>query len=372
MSQPLPFDDEDTEALKRAVLRPRMIAEHRPAVEEIDACLGDSLVMGRSDNPRLQQVLAELDDDSERARIESSLRELAAAAPGASVRHALLDHLALLRAEKKLELARMQIHAIGIYRRLAALVHERQRSPPTLDEVRELPAAVLTRLLAGRKSFFGDADLRDDLVVTPGAIAAARHALDRLVRPAESDSTWEDADGPPELPERVIAPLRELPPENREPALRLAEQDQVRSRFFRAIFLEWFSADTLDVEAVGCRTVLDWLLAIEETPHLFPFMQGQTPRQKAFRLARLTDKLLQMHEIYARTGHYARQDAWRDRLAGLKTRERLAVIGKERLPALPMSASIATAVVLLPFAAFARWVQQRIADKDFVLPPERR
>ncbi len=365
-------DDADTEALLRAARRPQLIREHRPAIEDLDAGITDGLVAGTSDHPRLRLILAELASDSERARVDASLRELAGDSGDATVRHVLLDHLALLRAEKGIELARLQIHAIGVYRRLIELLHERQGSPPGLSEVRQLPAAAMPRLLAGRRAFFGDADIRDDLVATPGAVATARAALRRLTQPSGADQDWDDANGLPPLTERHLAPLREIPDAEREPAMRLAQRDQVRSLFYRTVFTEWFAADSLDIDRCGYRTVLDWLLAVEETPHLFGFMQGQTSGQKAWRLARLTDKLLQLHEIYARCGHYARHAEWRERLAGLGTRQRLAIMAKERLPALPMTNDVAVAIMLLPFANLARWVQQRVETSDFVLPPERR
>jgi hypothetical protein len=99
-------------------------------------------------------------------------------------------------------------------------------------------------------------------------------------------------------------------------------------------------------------------------------MQGQTPGQKAWRLARLADKLLQMHEIYARVAHYRGQGAWAGQLAGLDTRASLALLSRERAPAMPMGPELMVAVMLLPFAGLAGWVQARVADKDFVLPPD--
>jgi hypothetical protein len=366
----LDLDAPDTEELLRDVRRPGIIAANRPMVEEMDAGIGDPMVSGTSDHPRVRAIIAELDDAGVRSRIVATLRTLADEGGEGTLRHVLLDHLALLRGERGIELARLQQHAIGVYREVRARLAARQGLPPDLDEIRQLPANRLARLLDGARAGFGDPGLRDDLVCTPAAFARARTALTRLMRPADCDPHWDDAAGQPALPREIEEPLLALAPEEREAARRLAARDRIRSSFHRAVFLVWFAADELDVAGSGFSTVLDWLLAIEETPHLFPFMQGQTPGQKAWRLARLADKLLQMHEIYARVAHYRGQGAWAGQLAGLDTRASLALLSRERAPAMPMGPELMVAVMLLPFAGLAGWVQARVADKDFVLPPD--
>jgi hypothetical protein len=366
----LDLDAPDTEELLRDVRRPGIIAANRPVVEEMDDGIAAAMVAGTSDHPRVRAMLAELDDDGVRARVSATLRTLADEGGDGTLRHALLDHLALMRGERGIEVARLQQHAMGVYRQVRALLADRQGQAPDLDEIRQLPAARIALLLAGRRAGFGDPGLRDDLVCTPAALARTRSALARLLRPGDGDPHWDDAAGLPTLPREVEEPLLALAPAERDAARTLAARDRIRSAFHRAVFLQWFAADELDVEGAGYATVLDWLLAIEETPHLFPFMQGQTPRQKAWRLARLADKLLQMHEIYARVAHHRGLAAWRERLTGLDTRAGLALLAKERAPALPMGSESMAAVAMLPFRDLAAWIQARVAARDFVLPPD--
>src|SRR5262245_25441499 len=57
--------------------RPLLIERHRELVEEMETSLVDAFITGEADNPRLRAMLTELDADSERARVEKTIRTIA-------------------------------------------------------------------------------------------------------------------------------------------------------------------------------------------------------------------------------------------------------------------------------------------------------
>ena len=150
-------------------------------------------------------------------------------------------------------------------------------------------------------------------------------------------------------------------------------RDRIRSQFFKDVFLGYMAADEFDPkDGEAHPTVLHWLEAIEQTPHLFPFMQGQATGQKQFRLAQLMQKLIQVHEMYARATLAAEHPSYRAAFAGLTTRERLKVMAKDRYPPLVLSPELTLAALLCPFSGLVAWVQDKVAAADFVLPPDAR
>ena len=46
------------------------------------------------------------------------------------------------------------------------------------------------------------------------------------------------------------------------------------------------------------------------------------------------------------------------------------MLAKDHYPVLPFSPELTLAALLCPFASFVTWVQKRVAEKDFVIPPD--
>ncbi|MBA3847954.1 MAG: hypothetical protein H0X45_15100, partial [Planctomycetes bacterium] len=166
-------------------------------------------------------------------------------------------------------------------------------------------------------------------------------------------------------------PLSALPEAERMQARQLLVRDRIRSRFYRDVFLIYLSPDELDQREVDAHpTVLHFLESVEATGHLYHFMQGQPAQQKAFRLGQLLQKIVQLHEMYARVALATQHPSYRDTFVGLSTRERLASMAKDHYPPLTLSNELTLAALLCPFAEFVRWVQDKTTTSDFVLPPD--
>ena len=103
---------------------------------------------------------------------------------------------------------------------------------------------------------------------------------------------------------------------------------------------------------------------------LYPFLQGQPDRQKAFRIARLTQKIVQVFEIYARVARAENDPRHQAAFVGKSTRERLGYLTKQHEPPIPLSTELSLAGMLCPFKTFVEFVQTRVQAGDFVLPPD--
>jgi len=57
--------------------RPLLIERHRKLIDEMESGLSDVLITGDPENPRLQAMLKELEVDSEKQRLQRTLRALA-------------------------------------------------------------------------------------------------------------------------------------------------------------------------------------------------------------------------------------------------------------------------------------------------------
>jgi hypothetical protein len=353
--------------------RPLLVERHRQLVEEMEGSLSDAFITGESDNQRLQAMLRELDSDSEHARVRGTITALADDPHyvAATLRDALVEELCLLRERGSIEIATLQLHVIGVYRAVRRQTEERTRVAPPLADLRALPVAMLTRLLNPIPPQFGSPSLLESLVYTPTAAATALAAGKRLRRGATGDEFWQDAAGDPPLAREVEEPLEKLPELERKVTRQLLVRDRIRSSFYRYVFLEYMAADTLDPRDVETHpTILAWLEAIEATPHLFPFMQGQTAGQKLFRLSQLLQKLIQLHEMYARLSLATKHPVLKDQFTGKGVRDQLQIMAKAHYPPIPMSNDLTLAVLLCPFAAFVAWVQTLVADRNFIVPPD--
>ncbi len=375
MPDPTPSDEIEltTEEFIVEARRPLLIERHRQLIEEMESGLSDTWVTGEVEHPRLKAMLAQLDLDSEQERVTATLGKLADINRyrDHTLRAALVEEMCLLREESGIEVATMQIHAIGVYRRVRTSLGEAQGEAPPLSDLRELPLSRIPLMLQPVTPVFGNPDLADSLLFTPAFAQRALSTFRRLRRPEGADTVWDDAAGAPPLPREVEEPLRSLPESELRATRQLLIRDRLRSRFFRQVFLTYLHRDEFDPsEAEAHPTVLSWLLAIEATAHLYPFMQGQTAGQKAFRLGQLLQKIVQLHEVYARVARASAHPTYRDRFQGLGTRERLHILAQERYPALPLTDELKLGALLCPFATFVAWVQDKVETKDFVIPPD--
>ena len=346
---------------------------HRELLNEVEAGISDAFVSGSSEHPRFQAMLRELMAPSEQTRIVASLEQLAKDAhyDGQTLRDAIVDYCCLLRERQGVEVATLQLHIIGIYRHIRRLMLEQQALVPDLSDLRTLPADRLARLLSPLPIAFGTPGLQDGLVITSTQQDRILNAIRRLLRAEGGDDTWREAAGDPPLPREVEEPLREVPTERRAKARAALVADRIRSRFYRAVFLKYFDCDSLGEEEIAAhKTVLHWLESIRDTPHLYPFMQGQTATQKIFRLGRLLRKVIQINEIYQRVALAAAHPSYREKMARMGMRERLSLVAQDRYPALRVDPHFLLTTALCPFATLARWVQEKVAGKDFILPPD--
>jgi len=281
--------------------------------------------------------------------------------------------MCLLREKAQVEVAALQLHAIGVYRELRKMLVTRQGDAPSVADLRELPCQAVGKLTTTIQPTFGSPQLADAAVWTPAFGERCMRTIKRLRRPDAADSHWDDANGPPSLPRDLEEPIASLPEAERTAARLALVRDRIRSQFFKDVFLRYMAADEFDpAETEGRPTILHWLEAIETTPHLFPFMQGQASGQKHFRLAQLMLKLIQLHEMYARAALASEHPTYREAFASLSTRERLKIMAKDRYPALVLSPELTLATMLCPFQGLVTWVQERVTTCDFVLPPDAR
>lgn len=372
------YDRTDTEIEESSALdfiaearRPILIQRHRQVIEDMEVGLSDALITGQTDHKRFKAMLEELDRPDQVERMRIALKALTEDPHHreANLRRALVEELCLSRERGQGEVVGLQLQAIGIYRLVRNLLLKRQGEAPGLDEMRELPAAQLGQLMAEPECTFAQPVL--GVLRTKGYEDHCLRTIKRLRKLPGADEHWQDAAGEITLTRDEEAPLLQLPQTERIEARKLLVRDRLRSRFYRAVFLGYFAADEFDPrEAEGHPTVLHWLQAVHETPHLYPFTQGQSAGQKAFRVGRLLEKVVQLHEIYARVAHAAENPAHREQMAGKGIRERLQIITRAHYPPLPMSPDLTLAALLCPFGAFVRWVQERVAANDFILPPD--
>ncbi len=365
----------DAQDLIAEARRPILIERHRQLIEEMESGLSDSFITGETDHPRLKAMLQELEAESEQQRIATTLAMLADDShyANATLRAALVEHLCLMREHAKVEVAALQLHTIGVYREVRKRVGMHQGELPVVADLRDLPANVIPRLLNPGAAQFGSSALASALVYTPAFGERSLRAVRRLRRPEMADTQWEEAAGEPALSREQEEPLAALDDRERKLTRQLLIRDRIRSQFFRDVFLRFLHRDELDPTEVDVHaTVLHWLQGIEATGHLYRFMQGQTAGQKAFRLAQLTQKIIQLHEMYARVAQAGEHPSYRTAFAGKRTKERLALLARDRYPLLALTPELSLSAMLCPFTVFVAWVQEQTGNQDFVLPPDPR
>ena len=351
----------ETTQIIRSARRPVVVARHREVIEEIDGSLGDQFIVGIPGNRRLEELHARLDAPERRAAIDDLLDEISTGLSAARLdfRHALVEELCILREDGLTEGARLQELAIGAYRRVRNLLHLHQGEDLDLAALRALPVPVMAESLVPRG--FGDPAF--PRLLLPVFRQRTLAAMDVLLHPAGADSAWHDEDGG----------LRITPADAATENPEATARDRIRAAFYRAVFVEWMSPDSLEQGEIDSHsTVLHWLQNLTATPHLYPFLQGQPPGQKAFRIAELTGKLIRLYELYARVAQAAASPHHAGELAPLDTRGRLSVLSRLRYPPIRAPAELTLATAACPFATLVAFVQDRLARGDFVLPPEPR
>lgn len=368
-------DGYSTSELIADAKRPTMIARHRDMIAEMESGISDAFVSGTLDHPRFQAMVRELEAPSEQQRIQQSLQALADDEhyQDQTVQEAVIDYGCLLREERGIEVAVLQLHIIGIYRRVRSLMLEHQTLVPDLDDLRTLPVARLGRVLAPIPIAFGVPGMDDGIVVTGSQAQRMVDTIRQITSGRGGDDDWCEHNNPVALPRNMEEPLLDLPVSQRQAARERLIGDRIRSKFFRDVFLRYFDRDTLGPEEIDAhRNILHWIESIFETPHLYPFMQGQTDGQKTWRLSRLLRKVIQINEIYQRIALASQHPTYAQRFEGLRAKEKLAILAKDHYPPCKVDDSFMITTALCPFANFAAWVQEQVGDKNFVLPPERR
>ncbi len=364
-------DDFATVDLINEARRPILIARHRELVTEMEQTLSEAFVVGEGEGKRFKAMIEELASESETKRIQRTLKLLIEDEHyrESTLQQALTDYLCLMREDGNVEVAALQMHAIGVYRAVRALVVARQHDAPTLDEVREMSMTGLGTLLEPQTAVFGRVGASQ--VYTRSFIERTLKTIKHLRQGDRPDTTWHDEDSAAAVTREDEEQVRQMPEAERAQALAFLIRDRIRSRFYRAVFLEYLSADLLEPSEVENHpTVLSWLQSLADTPHLYPFLQGQPDRQKLFRIARLTQKVVQLYEIYARVGLAEMDPRHHASLHGKTTRERLVHLARIHYPPITLSPDLTLAALLCPFAAFVQFVQNHAQASDFVLPPD--
>ena len=364
-------DDFATIDLINEARRPILIARHRELVTDMEQTLSEAFVTGNGDGKRFKAMIEELASESEVRRIQRTLKSLIDDEHNndLTLQQALTEYLCLLREENNVEVAALQMHAIGVYRAVRALVIARQHDAPTLDELREMSLTGVGTLLDPQTPVFGR--LGGAQVYTRSFIERTLKAIKRLRQGDRPDTGWHDEDSATVITREDQAQVMQMPEGERDQAMAFLIRDRIRSRFYRSVFLEYLSPDQFEPsEAEAHPTVLSWLQGLADTPHLYAFLQGQPERQKTFRIALLTQKIVQLFEIYARVAIAESDPRHQAALAGKTTREQLLYLGKIHYPPVSLSPELTLSALLCPFPAFVEFVQQRTQSSDFVLPPD--
>ncbi len=352
----------DTSVIIRSARRPVLVARHREVILELDGALGEAFIVGVPGNRRLEEMHQRLDQPEQAEAVRNFLDALCEepATARLDLRTALIEQLCLMREDGLTEGARLQEMAIGAYRQLRMDI-ARHQGGILLDlaALRALPVPTVAAFRVPRA--FGDpAFPRTSL---PGFQQQFLGAINALLHPQKADSNWHDEDGGLRI---TLTDAATADPE-------AAARDRIRSSFYRGVFMDWMSPDSLEPKEVDSHAhVLAWLQDLNATPHLYPFLQGQTPGQKAFRIAQLTGKLIRLYELYARVAQASASPLHQAELSPLDTRGRLTVLARLRYPPIRATAELTLATAACPFPVLVAFIQDRLRRGDLVLPPEPR
>ena len=73
--------------------------------------------------------------------------------------------------------------------------------------------------------------------------------------------------------------------------------------------------------------------------------------------------------MYARLARASHQQELKIQFEGRSVREQMQIMAKAHYPPLPLNNDMALAVLLCPFPSFVAWLQEKVGNKDFLLPP---
>jgi hypothetical protein len=356
------------------VRRQVIIDRHQDVITDMESTISDSFIEGTIQNPRLQAMLRELEEESEQNRIHATIAKLIHTPEHQPqpVQKALVDYICLVRDHHDIGVASLQMHAIGVYRYLQQLIRKQRGWHAQLDDLRAIRITDLNQLGSTPLPEFATAGFVAAMLC-PDPMIKRTVSLIRELRDTPQAANWQDDTRPEQVPRDLTDALTDLSESERERKIKAALADRVRHEFYQQVFIHYFATDEFDPEQSRCHpTLLDWLLAIRETPQLFCFMQGQSPEQKNFRLAQLSSKILQVSELYQRVATAADSGHFDGEFAGANTRQRLHVLASAKEPPLTVDEAFITATFQYPLDHFAQWLQYRVATQDFVLPPEHR
>ena len=348
------------------------LEEHGELIHEMEQSIGDNLVSGSADNPRLKRVIEALDNDEAKARMTDAILAMASnpAFVAMPLQQALIEHSCVLRGHLGTEVAQLQIHIIGVYRHIRELMYHQQSLVPDLFDLRTLPTNRLERLLNPLPLSFGSPSSADALVVTETQREKILELAWQFLDPEDADDDWEDGSRDLLFSREDEAGILLLPLEERTDARRAFRNERIRKHVYDILVHTYLGRDELgDDELDAHFTLLHWMQQMAETPQLYPFMQGQTTRQKRFRLAHLGRKLLQLHELYQRIDRAQVQEPYAsDGFADLPTSQQLQRMHQGNFPPLDIDDDFIVTALLCPFATFARWTQRMVSEERFLIP----
>ncbi|TVR16086.1 MAG: hypothetical protein EA401_01930 [Planctomycetota bacterium] len=342
-----------------AARRPLIVARHQDTVNTAFARIdAEQALATDTDNTVARELFSCVIDDDSLHR--SPLRE------------ALIEHCCL-------GLDNGDIAAVDLPLLLATclhLAHDALSQYPgmgdiTLDELNECSCEML-HLAQTHKDPppFHHPDLKPYVLWTPAQEGLSLHALHCIASAEGGDRQWQEAAGEPSLGREQEEPLEDLPEAKRRIVRQQLVRERIRQLFAKKVFINYLDRDSLDPNEIAAYPrIIDWLGAIGETPHLFSFMQGQTQAQKIFRLQQLWHILLQLRELALRLHTAAQHPSYRDTFVDLHPAQQLEILVQDRYPAATIDRAFCLTVAHYPFAAFVEWVQNRVADETFLLPP---
>lgn len=361
MASASPQDDplHSTANVIEAARRPLIIARHQGTVKGVyDRLDMEQVQETDTDNAVARDLLGTVADDDSLYR--------------ASLREGLIEHCCLgLDNGDIAEVDLSLLLATSLHLAHEALSRHPGMADLSLEDLNACSCGLLHRGLAEPETApFGHPDLGQQILWTPSQETSCLHALHRIAQAGDGDRQWQESTGEPSLGREQEEPLEGLPEAKRRVVRQRLVRERIRQAFAKKVFLGYLDRDSLDPDEIAAYPrIIDWLGAIGETPHLFPFMQGQTQAQKIFRLQQLWHILIQLHELALRLHTAAHHPSYRERFTDMHPEQQLEVLTEDRYPAATIDRTFCLTVAMCPFAAFVQWVQDRVADETFILPP---
>ena len=346
--------------------------EHGEVISEMENSIGDNLVSGSADNPRLKRVIEALDNDEAKSRLSDAIMAMATYPAFAEMplQEALIEHSCVLRSHAGTEVAKLQIHIIGVYRRIRELMYHQQSLVPDLHDLRTLPTGRLERLLHPLPLTFGSPSSADALVVTDTQRERILELAWQFISPEGCDEHWADDSRDLIWTRDDEKDISHLDSDERKQAREELFQHRIRESFYDVVFNTYLGRDELcDDELDAHFTLLHWMQQMAETPHLYPFMQGQTASQKPSACLSYHVNSCSCMSSHQRIDRALQAEPYQsDGFADLTTDEQFQRLHTEDFPPLEIDDEFIVSAFLCPFATFARWSQTMNTEGRFLLP----